>query len=209
MAYNCSRVQLIEMAERQEIHKWLDVGIYKNRHWRVKVKTVEPVSMEAHAVYRFLLNTDGQAASWRLAKLLAINSVVLKWRSGNIEFYYRSLKSGQHFLDVDQNDLIQVMQSLADNSTNSAAQEQLKAMADRAQHFAHRYLSQLSRSAYACSALTGYRDLFGSGQVDLLLGVVRANGQASMGMAMLLQLRSQLRLHAQNTAAAAATAAAE
>lgn len=52
---------------------------------------VEQVPMETHAQYRFLLNTDGQAASWRFAKLLAIDSVILKWRSGNIEYYYRSV----------------------------------------------------------------------------------------------------------------------
>lgn len=45
--------------------------------------------MEYHARYKYLLNTDGQSASWRLAKLLAMNSVVLKWRSPKIEYYYR------------------------------------------------------------------------------------------------------------------------
>jgi hypothetical protein len=48
--------------------------------------------MEDHAMWRYLLNTDGQGASWRLAKLLAINSVVLKYRSHSIEYYYRSLR---------------------------------------------------------------------------------------------------------------------
>jgi hypothetical protein len=45
--------------------------------------------MEDHAKWKYLVNTDGQSASWRLAKLLAINSVVLNFRSGNIEYYYR------------------------------------------------------------------------------------------------------------------------
>jgi hypothetical protein len=48
--------------------------------------------MEDHARWRMLLSTDGQAASWRLAKLLATNSVILKYRSPAIEYYYRSLK---------------------------------------------------------------------------------------------------------------------
>ena len=47
--------------------------------------------MEDHARWRYLLSSDGQGASWRLAKLLAINSVVVKARSNSIEFYYRSL----------------------------------------------------------------------------------------------------------------------
>jgi hypothetical protein len=45
--------------------------------------------MELHARWKYLINTDGQSASWRLAKLLAINSAVLKYRSDAIEYYYR------------------------------------------------------------------------------------------------------------------------
>ena len=51
-----------------------------------------PIPMEDHAHWRYLLSADGQGASWRLAKLLAINSVILKARSNSIEYYYRSLK---------------------------------------------------------------------------------------------------------------------
>ena len=47
--------------------------------------------MEDHARWRYLLSADGQGASWRLAKLLATNSVILKARSNSIEYYYRSL----------------------------------------------------------------------------------------------------------------------
>ena len=52
--------------------------------------------MEEHAHWRYLLSADGQGASWRLAKLLAINSVILKARSSSIEYYYRSLKEVRH-----------------------------------------------------------------------------------------------------------------
>ena len=47
--------------------------------------------MEDHARWRYLISADGQGASWRFAKLLAINSVILKARSDSIEYYYRSL----------------------------------------------------------------------------------------------------------------------
>lgn len=40
MAHNCSRVQLYNMAQTAKGKQWLDVGIYKNRHWKVRVKTV-------------------------------------------------------------------------------------------------------------------------------------------------------------------------
>jgi hypothetical protein len=45
MAHNCSRVQLYSMAQTQKGKQWLDVGIYKNRHWKVRVKTVGAGSM--------------------------------------------------------------------------------------------------------------------------------------------------------------------
>lgn len=41
---------------------------------------VMPIPMEQHAQWRYLISTDGQAASWKLAKLMAIDSVVLKYR---------------------------------------------------------------------------------------------------------------------------------
>lgn len=59
---------------------------------------VPAVPMEEHARWRYLLNSDGQGASWRLAKLLAINSVVLKYRSTSIEYYYRSIKEVSDFV---------------------------------------------------------------------------------------------------------------
>ncbi len=40
MAPNCSRVQLYRLARTQAGKGVLDVGIYQNRHWRVKVDTV-------------------------------------------------------------------------------------------------------------------------------------------------------------------------
>lgn len=40
MAANCSRVQLAKLAHTQPGKQWLDVGIYQNRHWKVKIKTV-------------------------------------------------------------------------------------------------------------------------------------------------------------------------
>lgn len=40
MARNCSRVLVYRMANSRAGQKWLDVGIYKNRHPHVKLKTV-------------------------------------------------------------------------------------------------------------------------------------------------------------------------
>lgn len=40
---------------------------------------------------RWLLNLDGHTAAYRLAQLLAVNSLVLKQQSPRREFYYRCM----------------------------------------------------------------------------------------------------------------------
>eukprot|EP00798_Chlamydomonas_sp_ICE-L_P028313 gene28313-31424_t len=190
--------RLYELSKSTHGKKALDVGIYQNRHWKVKVKKVPPVPMEDHARWRFLLSTDGQAASWRLAKLLSINSVILKYRSNAIEYYYRSLKENVHYVSVDETDVLDVVKGLgggtdSDTKTsNSAAVDaKLQQIASTAQDFAYRYLSQQSRSAYGAAALRGYTTLFSD--MDVLLSAIEtleSQGQ-EFSMASLLQLRGQ------------------
>lgn len=50
---------------------------------------VPAASLRDHARYRYLLNLDGSSASFRLAQLLVVNSLVLKQTSPYIEYYYR------------------------------------------------------------------------------------------------------------------------
>ncbi len=45
--------------------------------------------MKEHAMYRYLLHLDGASASYRLAHLFLINSLVLKQESRYIEYFYR------------------------------------------------------------------------------------------------------------------------
>jgi hypothetical protein len=47
------------------------------------------VPIEEHARWRYLISADGCAASVRVAKVLSMNSVVLKEKSDWIEYYYR------------------------------------------------------------------------------------------------------------------------
>ncbi|GLI63234.1 hypothetical protein VaNZ11_006123 [Volvox africanus] len=154
MAFNCSRVLINKVAQTAAGREVLDVGIYQNKHWRVKVKTVSPLPMELHARWKYLINTDGQSASWRLAKLLAINSAILKYRSDAIEYYYRSLREGDNFISFDQTDVVEVIKGLKGRDA------ELQAMAVRNQAFAFRYLSQLSRALYAKVSFERYKALF-------------------------------------------------
>eukprot|EP00798_Chlamydomonas_sp_ICE-L_P030640 gene30640-35655_t len=56
------------------------------------------VPIESHARFSFLLSLDGITASNRLSKLMHTNSVVLKQHSPWIEWYYRSLAQGVHYI---------------------------------------------------------------------------------------------------------------
>lgn len=157
MAANCSRVQVHRLGQSKEGKELLDVGVYQNRHWKVKLKTVAPVPMEAHAKWKYQINTDGQSASWRLAKLLAIDSPILKYRSDNIEYYYRSLKEGVNYASVDHTDLLPTIRQLRGSKARDA---QLQDMVARNREFAYRYLSQHSRTLYAAVSLQRYAQLF-------------------------------------------------
>ncbi|KAG2482883.1 hypothetical protein HYH03_018226 [Edaphochlamys debaryana] len=182
MPFNCSRVLVNKVGLTKAGSEVLDVGIYQNRHWKVKVKTVPPVPMELHARWKYLLNTDGQAASWRLAKLLAINSAIVKQRSDAIEYYYRSLKEGEHYVSFDHTDVVQVIKGL------KGRDRELQAMAKRNQAFAYRYLSQHSRTLYAAVSLRRYAELF-DGAMEPFVASVPEN----FTLAWFLALREKLR----------------
>lgn len=84
--------------------------------------------------YPFIMHP--QAASWRLAKLLAINSVILKWDSDSIEHYYRSLRPAVHYLSVNQSTLFGVLEA-AEKRAGVGGQE-LEAVPRAAQRFAYK-----------------------------------------------------------------------
>eukprot|EP00798_Chlamydomonas_sp_ICE-L_P022312 gene22312-29385_t len=163
MSPNCARLKLIKLGRMPEGKLSLDVGIYSNLNRAVR--GVPPVPIHEYPRWRFLLSTDAQAASWHLAKLLAINSVVLKYRSNAIEYYYRSLK-----------------ESLKENLV-------LQEIAANGQKFAYKYLSQKSRAAYASIALHRYNALFQD--MDSLVAAVEKleRGGKAFSIQSLLTLR--------------------
>ncbi|GFH29433.1 CAP10 domain-containing protein, partial [Haematococcus lacustris] len=48
--------------------------------------------------YKYLISADGFTASCRFGKLLGVNSVIVKEDSPWVEYYYRALSPGQHYL---------------------------------------------------------------------------------------------------------------
>jgi hypothetical protein len=61
-------------------------------------KEVSRLPFDSFAAYKYLVHTDGQGAAYRLQKLLAMNSVVLKQESDFKEYYYDWLVPGKHYV---------------------------------------------------------------------------------------------------------------
>ncbi len=70
------------------------------------------LGLSKHARWRYILSTDGHTASSRLGKILPFNSVVMKEKSPWIEYYYRSLENGKHYLEFEPTDLLSLLQKL-------------------------------------------------------------------------------------------------
>ncbi|GFR46059.1 hypothetical protein Agub_g7529, partial [Astrephomene gubernaculifera] len=115
------------------------------------------VPTEELARFRYVLALDGITASSRLAKLLSMNSVVLKQTSPWIEWYYRSLVPGTHYVSFWNHHRTDVLQAI------KHIRHKAKYLTDTATHgqaFAYRYLSPTARRLYWRRTLLEYRNLF-------------------------------------------------
>ncbi|KAF8060292.1 Poglut3 [Scenedesmus sp. PABB004] len=112
----------------------------------------------------FLKYRFSKASFTRLVKVMLTNSVVLKEESDWIEYYYRSLKPWKHYAPftagADAGDQVLRLVERLEGSPRTAA-----AIADEAQHWAYRHLSQYPRLLYLRRQLIEYNKLFG-GQME-------------------------------------------
>ncbi|KAG2500691.1 hypothetical protein HYH03_001457 [Edaphochlamys debaryana] len=161
--------QYIDKQKSKEWREHVDVGVLSGDDAvsrevvidgrRFNLRTVGFLPFSESARFRYTLNLDGITASYRLAKLLSLNSVVLKQASPWIEWYYRSLVPNVHYVSFwehSRDDVLYVIDSLRRQSDKN-----LQAMASRGQEFAYHYLRPEARKLYWRQALTEYRKLFG------------------------------------------------
>jgi lipopolysaccharide biosynthesis glycosyltransferase len=66
----------------------------------LKLEPVEPVPLIEHCQYRYLLNFDGVAASFRLRNILACGALVLYANPEWVEFFYSQLKPWVHYVPL-------------------------------------------------------------------------------------------------------------
>lgn len=130
------------------------------------------------ALHKYLLNLDGHSAAYRFAVLLATNSLVLKQHSRHLEWYYRSVHPGEHYLPIfadARDDAVKQLEWAA------AHPDGARAIARRANRFALTYTTYYARVLYWVYALKAYRGLFadqdeyfetrGAGVQDVVLAV--------------------------------------
>lgn len=103
------------------------------------------------------MNLDGHSAAYRFAMLLATNSLVLKQHSRHLEWFYRSVRAGEHYLPVlfdGRDDALKRLEWAAKHDAEA------RAIARRANRFALTYTTYYARVLYWVYALRAYRDVF-------------------------------------------------
>ena len=158
---NCSRLIISEYSQGHP--DLLNVSItsdfdFLERKWDAVPGPDTPI--EDHAKYQMLLNLDGYGASTRLAKLLPINSVVLKQESVFEEYYYRVLQPCMHYLPIwlhSEADVLDVVLGVR------AEPQMAQAISANAQAFALTHLSKGARLKYWDNVLQHYAAMFPEG----------------------------------------------
>uniref|UniRef100_A0A383W8X9 Glycosyl transferase CAP10 domain-containing protein n=1 Tax=Tetradesmus obliquus TaxID=3088 RepID=A0A383W8X9_TETOB len=114
------------------------------------------VSMAELPDYKWLLNLDGHIAAYRLANLLATNSLVFKQQSNMVEYYYRSLRPFHHYVPIfktSEHDLVPRLEWAF------AHDELSRHIVFNANRFALTYTTYKARVLYWKYVLLAYKEL--------------------------------------------------
>lgn len=121
--------------------------------------TGQRVSWPAQFSNRYILSIDGNGATCsRVVLALSSNSVLVKYQSDSVLYYFHGLLPWQHYIPVRSDQAVSDTISEAEVSYNLHSN-----IADRSRRFAQTYLSRLNVLRYTATLLSGYIDLFGDG----------------------------------------------
>ena len=91
---------------------------------------------------QYLLNLDGHSAAYRFAMLLGTNSLVLKQASRQLEWFYGSVRPGEHYLQILAANRTDVLNTLAWAEAHPA---EVRRMVDAANRFALTFTTYYAR----------------------------------------------------------------
>ena len=157
---------LLELANTERGGRLLDVGITNNLKKSLKTELAQYVNIPDHSRWKYLLSTDGFTASCRFGKLLQTNSIVLKEESNWIEYYYRSVKPGVHYVSFNRDQVLDVLTDL-----EVMEEKSLMEITGAAREFGYKNLGTFSKSLYFSRAMELYNDLFG-GAMEKAVGLL-------------------------------------
>ncbi|MBP0614399.1 glycosyl transferase family 90 [Jiella mangrovi] len=102
--------------------------------------------------HRFIISVDGNAAAWsRVVRVLMSGSVLMKFPSDSVLYYYHGLAPNRHFLPAQSREDIEAFIAL-----DRAGALDLPAIAKRANGFARDYLARDRVVAYAQAIFGAY-----------------------------------------------------
>ena len=107
-----------------------------------------------HARFKYLLSLDGITASFRVGKLLAVNSVLLKEVSTRVEYFYAALRphggaaAPGEYLPIFNSSVTDWADIIAAARGSPLRQRELQEVALRGQAFAAKYLCVRARLLY-------------------------------------------------------------
>ncbi|PNW80503.1 hypothetical protein CHLRE_07g320000v5 [Chlamydomonas reinhardtii] len=145
-------------------------------HPQLDLPIVPKVSIGRHAPHKWLLNLEGMVCAYRLSQLMAVNSLILHQRTPYFEYFYRSIRPGQHFLEFwnttvradggrGGSRLLGIEEDVYGAVEAARALEQtspgrIHGMVRNSQQFAAKLLTLRMRMRYYRAALLGYKALF-------------------------------------------------
>lgn len=161
--------------DASDADKKLDAEVFKAG----PLPKVARVDNRDYARHKYLLDLDGPAASGRLARLMRVNSVVLRQRSQFIEYFTRSLKPDVHYYEFwseRRDDVLSLLERL--RRTDKTEPKQLVEVVRSSLSFAARFTSSGPRTLYWRAALRGYRALLPDmdEQVERLVAELKGKG---------------------------------
>lgn len=124
------------------------------------MQPIPSIPIREHAKYRYLMQLDGITASFRLAQLMHCNSIIMKQKSNFIEYFYRSIKEGVHYVsfwEAHSEDVFDVVAKL--RSLSKSSPKDIQDMITASMNFAYKYTSEVARMWYWKVALEEYKKL--------------------------------------------------
>ena len=150
----------------------VDMGLvwYNAEHDRIRradpsippLGLAKEVTMQQHGEFKYLISLDGNSYSHRLLKLLAINSVVIKEETADVEFYYHLLKPHVHYVPFEfkmtnarnlktaRSNLLDVVRMAMQNDAA------MRRVAEQAHALVHTHLCHAARRCYLHELLRRY-----------------------------------------------------